>query len=520
VKDALTFEELLAAIQGALSAPALGAAATDRVAAVRADGALHRQGRARDGCAMIQDLKPYPAYKDSGVPWVGAIPQHWSLQRLDRLFLLRSEAPLEEDARVTGYLDGRVTLRSNVAGQKIKGVVKEAGWQRVHPGDFAISGMNAHLGGMGVSDSLGKCSPIYLVLKPKDGTNAQFVSHAVRHTAHSGALKAMVNTIRFNSADLKREDRKLIWVWIPTCSEQSAIVRFIGHAERRIRRYIGAKKKLIALLNEQKQAIIHRAVTRGLDPNVRLKPSGVEWLGDVPEHWEVRPAQCFYHEVDERSATGAEELLSVSHITGVTPRSQKSIAMFMASSYIGHKLCRPGDLVVNTMWAWMAALGVARQAGIVSPAYAVYRPLRTSGLLSEYADLLLRTRPYVSEYVCRSTGIQSSRLRLYPEQFLRIKLVCPSQQEQWTILAQVTVETAASDRAIAGAQRAIDLLREYRTRLIADVVTGKLDVREAAARLPDETNEPELLDEAEALADDDDAADDADLDNAVEEADA
>jgi type I restriction enzyme S subunit len=215
---------------------------------------------------VIDDLKPYPTYRDSGVPWLGQVPQHWPLERLDRLFTLRSEAPVHGDQRVTGYLDGRVTLRSNVGGQKIKGVVKEAGWQRVHPGDFAISGMNAHLGGMGVSDSLGKSSPIYLVLKPRDGTNAHFVSHAVRHAAHAGALKALVNTIRFNSADFKRDDLKRIWICLPSRSEQAAIVRFINHSEQRIHRCMSAKKRLIALLNEQRQAIIHRAVTRGLDP--------------------------------------------------------------------------------------------------------------------------------------------------------------------------------------------------------------------------------------------------------------
>ena len=144
---------------------------------------------------MIEGLKPYPEYKESGLPWLGNVPAHWTSHRLDRLFDLRDERPRPGDERVTGYLSGRVTLRSNMQGQKIKGVVKDGGWKRVYPGDFAISGMNAHLGGMGVSDSLGKCSPIYLVLKPRAGTNAHFVSHSVRNIAHNGALKSFVNTI-------------------------------------------------------------------------------------------------------------------------------------------------------------------------------------------------------------------------------------------------------------------------------------------------------------------------------------
>jgi len=132
---------------------------------------------------------------------------------------------------------------------------------------------------------------------------------------------------------------------------------------------------------------------------------------------------------------------------------------------------------------------VARQTGIVSPAYAVYRPLRHEVFRPQFIDLLLRTKPYVAEYVCRSTGIRSSRLRLYPEQFLRIPVLCPLLAEQQAILDAITDATAELEHAIQSAQREISLLREYRTRLIADVVTGKLDVRVAAASLPEETDD-------------------------------
>jgi type I restriction enzyme S subunit len=303
---------------------------------------------------------------------------------------------------------------------------------------------------------------------------------------------------------------------LPPFAEQLAIIRYLDHMDRRIRRYIRAKQKLIALLNEQKQAIIHQAVTRGLDLNVRLKPSGVEWLGDVPEHWGVKRAKYYLREVDERSANGEEELLSVSHITGVTPRSQKNITMFKAESYVGHKLCHPGDLVVNTMWVWMGALGVAKQTGIVSPSYGVYRVLRTGAFVPAYLDNLLRTKTYVAEYVRRSTGIQSSRLRVYPEEFLKISLVLPPYEEQLQIIQRLADETEQIIKAIDRAQREIALLREYRTRLIADVVTGKLDVRTAAAALPEEIEEPEALDESEGLAGGEEAEED-DPDTASEE---
>ena len=165
------------------------------------------------------------------------------------------------------------------------------------------------------------------------------------------------------------------------------------------------------------------------------RTSKMQWLPPVPEHWDEQRAKVFFREVDERSRTGEEELLSVSHLTGVTPRSQKKVTMFKAASYVGSKLCRPGDIVINTLWAWMAALGASRHVGIVSPAYGVYRPHRPDSFNPAYLDYLLRTRAYVAEYIGRSTGIRSSRLRLYPNQFLDIALIQPPRTEQDQMVA-------------------------------------------------------------------------------------
>jgi len=216
-------------------------------------------------------------------------------------------------------------------------------------------------------------------------------------------------------------------------------------------------------------------MTGSLKPYPTYKDSGVPWLGKIPEHWAEKRAKHFFREVDERSMTGEEELLSVSHLTGVTPRSQKNVTMFQAESTVGHKLCQPGDVVVNTMWAWMAALGVAKQAGLVSPSYGVYRPRRPAAFLPELVDELLRTPAYVSEYTCRSTGITTSRLRLYPEQFLRIPLLGPPLQEQRLIMRFVAAMNRRIRRYIRAKQTLIELLEEQKQAIIHRAVTRGLD---------------------------------------------
>lgn len=201
----------------------------------------------------------------------------------------------------------------------------------------------------------------------------------------------------------------------------------------------------------------------------------MRWLPAVPEHWNEQRAKTFFREVDERSKTGQEELLSVSHLTGVTPRSQKNVTMFKAVSYVGHKLCRPGDIVVNTLWAWMAALGASRHTGLVSPAYGIYRPRNADSFNPAYLDYLLRTRAYVAEYIGRSTGIRASRLRLYPNQFLDIPLLQPPRPEQDQIVAYLRAQDAHIARFIKAKRELIKLLTEQKLRIIDHAVTRGLD---------------------------------------------
>jgi type I restriction enzyme, S subunit len=448
---------------------------------------------------MIEGLKPYPEYKDSGHRLLGQVPRRWSLRPLCRVATPKSECGRTDLELLSVYLHRGVIRYSESGGQVHKPSMDLSKYQVVEPGDFVLNNQQAWRGSIGVSKYQGIVSPAYVVMKLSPTLAPDYANYLFR----SPAMVAQYVVASRGVGDIQRNlyypDLRGSAVVVPSPDEQAAIARFLDHANGKIDGFIRAKRKLIGLLNEQKQAIIHNAVTRGLNADVPLKPSGIPWLGDIPMHWEVLRAKYVFHEMDERSKVGNEEQLSVSHITGVTPRSQKNITMFKAESYVGHKICRPGDLAVNTMWAWMAALGVSKHEGIISPGYAVYRQRRPERLLSDYADHLLRIAPYKLNYLCRSTGLRPSRLRLYPDEFFKIPIIIPPKDEQQLILDSIAVETSALTTAIARTNREIALMQEYRTRLTADIVTGKLDVRAAAAKLPDlpveTTNEPLTDDE-------------------------
>ena len=271
-----------------------------------------------------------------------------------------------------------------------------------------------------------------------------------------------------------------IAIQLPPVFEQCAIAAFLDRETAQIDALVAKKDRLIELLQEKRIALITRAVTKGLDPDVPMKDSGVEWLGKIPEHWDTKKNQWIFRESNFRSTYGDEELLTVSHITGVTRRTEKpDVAMIEAESHEGYKLCGAGDLAVNTMWAWMGALGVAFEDGMVSPSYNVFH-INWNDLIPEYFDYLSRIPTHVAEITRHSKGVWSSRLRLYPDAFGSIMTPLPPKLEQRAIADYLDRETAKIDALVAKVREAIDRLRELRTALISVSVTGKIDVRETA----------------------------------------
>jgi type I restriction enzyme S subunit len=197
----------------------------------------------------------------------------------------------------------------------------------------------------------------------------------------------------------------------------------------------------------------------------KYKEPSLPDLSFIPAHWEEKRMKLSFTEIDECSATGDEEMLSVSHITGITPRSQKNVNMFVTESNVGLKICSPGDIVINTMWAWMAALGVSKYHGIVSPSYGVYRP-KGQNYNQDYLDFLLRTEIYRAEYVRRSTGINTSRLRLYPDRFLDMRFICPPREEQDQIVRFLDWKVSQINRLINNKKKQVALLQEGKQAII------------------------------------------------------
>ena len=259
---------------------------------------------------------------------------------------------------------------------------------------------------------------------------------------------------------------------LPPLPEQRAIVRYLDHVDDRIRRYVGAKERLIALLEEERQAVIHRAVTRGLDPNVRLKPSGVEWLGEVPEHWEVRRLKtvCRMKSGDGITAETIEE-------SGDFPVYGGNGLRGYTSSYT-----HEGEFaLIGRQGALCGNVHIARGRFWASE-HAVVATLLSGHVIDWFGAILIAMN--LNQY-----SISAAQPGLAVERVLNLHLPVPPGQEEKRIAKHIDKATADIDAAIGRARRQIELLREYRTRLIADVVTGKLDVREAAASLPERAGE-------------------------------
>jgi type I restriction enzyme, S subunit len=463
--------------------------------------------------------------KNSGVPWLGDVPAHWEVRRLRNAAEMRvsnvdkHSKEEEEPVRLCNYVDvykndrirdGMPFMRATATGDEIARF-------RLAVGDVLITKDSEVWNDIGVpalvvqpADDL-VCGYHLALLRPF--TERIIGDYLFRVMQSNGvAYQFHVEANGVTRYGLSHSAIKSIWLPTPPRPEQAAIVRFLDHAERRIRRCIRAKQKLIKLLEEQKQAIIHRAVTRGLDPNVRLKPSEVDWLGDVPEHWDVVALKYLSRRVQNGATPPTSETSFYENGTVpwygpsscgkreqvTTPVRYLTEAAFLTGR--GRLLCGPALLVV-VIGATAGRMALLLQDGATNQQITSYE-LRTERVHPRFILHQLRG----AERWLRSTASTATIPILDAGLVSRLPVATTSLAEQESILSYADEATGDLTRATDRAWRDTELLREYRTRLIADVVTGKLDVREAAA---DEAEELEPLDEPEVeAAVEEDATDD------------
>ena len=460
---------------------------------------------------MITQLKPYLSYKDSGVEWLGKVPAHWGVQRLRNIARIcfsnvdKLSKDNEFSVRLCNYSDvyHNDRIHFGMDFMKATATAEEIERFRLRVGDVLITKDSEAWDDIGVSaivESAGYdlvCGYHLALLRPiVERTNGEFLHRALLCRGVASQFFVQANGVtRFG---LSQPAIKSVWLPIAPLPEQTAIARFLDYATNQIECYIRAKKKLIALLGEQKQVMIHDAVTGKIDvctgkPYPSYKPSGVEWLGEVPKHWEVSLLTTV---ASPRSIIGQQhkELLSVYLDRGVIRFSEADEKRTNVTSQdlSKYQAVDPGDFVLNNQQAWRGSVGVSSHSGIVSPAYLVLS--LSSRLNPHFANFLFRERVMVDQYLVCSRGVGSIQRNLYWVHLKRVSLLLPPFPEQTAIVRYLDKRSFKIDKAIARTKREIELLSEYSKRLISDVVTGKLDVCEVVTRLPQKADKPALID--------------------------
>ncbi len=457
--------------------------------------------------------QPYPVYKPSDTECIGLVPEHWDVVRLSSVSQTKSIVNQQDRELLSVYLNRGVIRFSDVVEKRANPTSHDVShYQAVDPGDFVLNNQQAWRGSVGVSDLKGIVSPAYLVLSVSSKLDPQFADLLLR-------APSMVDQYVLCSKGVGTIQRNLYWphlkrmiTLVPPIVEQVAIVRYLDYVDRRIRRYVSAKRKLITLLEEEKQAVINQAVTRSLDPNVRLKPSGVEWLGDIPTHWEVRRLKSsllrndsgvWGDEFDER---GTIVLRSTEQTVTGEWRITRPARIRLSVTQRSSALLEAGDLVITKSSGSEAHIGKTSLVDQeIAESYCCFSNFMQRIRLDDSLDpafmwYILNTTLGREQLILQSTtttGLGNLNGTIIGNCYFAI----PPLAEQHAVVVYLDKASTGIDTTIARARRQIELVEEYRTRLIADVVTGKLDVREAAARLPDEAEDADGTEEDHAAED-------------------
>jgi type I restriction enzyme S subunit len=457
---------------------------------------------------MIGVLKPYTKYKDSGVPWLQNIPGHWELRRLGAVLRERGETNAEgrivDVLSVTRYR-GVIPYseKGNIGNKKSEDIAR---YKIVRPNDIVVNCMNVIIGSVGLSKYTGCLSPVYYVLMRRNSNDDPAYLNAYFQTKpFQQSLVRIGNGILAHRMRIPMELLKCEPFPVPPPDEQGAIVRFLDWTSGRIDRVIRAKRKIVDLLNEQKQVVIHRAVTRGLDAAVSLKPSGIPWLGEIPKHWEVKPLGAItkyisYGFTNPMPATDdGPYMLTATDID--KGRIQYATARHTSENAFRELLTdksrpRPGDLLI-TKDGTLGRVAIADETSIcINQSVALLR-LITPDVSREFIAEALQAEAYQQMMIFNAGG--TTIKHIYITRLVKMKMALPPIREQQEIAAAVQATSSQYDALIGVTERQIAVLREYRTRLTADVVTGKLDVRDVEVPAIKELPEESVVEEAEEL---------------------
>ena len=421
--------------------------------------------------------------KDSGVQWIGEMPSDWMTMRVKNVASKMQSGGTPDSSNDGFYVEKEngipwVTIADMSTVSYVtdtgKYISEEAQKSKnliiFQPGTILYA-MYASVGKVAELSIPATINQALLAIELNTSVNGDFFKYALM-AWEPYIISESSGTTQFNLNANKVANLRFP---APNVCAQKHIACFLNAKLGQANTLIANVQAQIEKLKDYKQSLITEAVTKGLNPIAPVKNSGVEWIGEIPAHWEEKRGKVLFEESDARSADGSEELLTVSQYTGITPRSQKNVNMFEALTLEGYKICDVGDIAANTMWLWAGAIGVSAYSVVISPSYNVYRQ-KAENFVPGYLDCLLRAPMLVQEYASRSTGIRASRLRLYPKDFLDIMFPVPPFGEQQEIMRVLSDKFAAVDKLIAIKESKIEKLEQYKKSLIYEYVTGKREV--------------------------------------------
>ena len=445
---------------------------------------------------MIGELKAYAGYQPSGSPWLGNLPAHWQVRKLRHVCEMRvsnvdkHSNPGETPVRLCNYVDvyKNERIRESIPFMTATATEDERIRFELRKGDVLITKDSEQWNDIGVPSLVEYEAPdlVLAILRSRPGLQGAFLHRALQSHVVSAQFHVEANGV--TRYGLSHGAIRGVVIPVPPLEEQAAIAQFLDWATGRMQRTIRAKRKVIALLDEQKQAIIHRAVTRGLDPSVPLKPSGIAWLDDIPQHWEVAALRRHWSVTDCKHLTvpfvddgiPLASVVEVQKFSLDLSRCKRTRPDWYRVLIDGGRKPRRGDLI----YCRNASVGACAlvESDIDFAMGQDVCLIRSSSQNQRFLNYVLHS-PFMAHQLERLL-VGSTFKRINVSEIKSLAVVVPPRHEQDAICESLDADLAAFDAASIRMHREIDLLREYRTRLVADVVTGKLDVREAAARLP------------------------------------